>query len=183
MTAVSEDQVAAPSAVAPPVPLARRIPAYIPILLSLPALFPLVWDSIRAWSAGQIPTGFVQYDLPYYMANARQHLVHGFHLTYGNPYAPCSTPEIYFQPHVFLLALVEWIGLGPGTALTLFGLAAMAFASIVAARLYARVVGWETTAQKARIDLLLLGRRRAVAAWPGVRILRPHGSSEGVRTV
>ncbi|MGH9592835.1 MAG: hypothetical protein ACRD5L_07065, partial [Bryobacteraceae bacterium] len=146
MTPVAERQ-----ATRSPVPLTRgsqRIPIYIPILLSLPALVPLLWDTISAWSAGRIPTGFVQYDMPVYVANARQHLVHGFHLFYSNPYAAFGKPEIYFQPHILLLALLESIGLGPGTAFTLFGLGAMAFASTVAARLYQRLIGWETAAHK-----------------------------------
>jgi hypothetical protein len=95
-----------------------------------------------------IPTGFIQYDLAYYVANARQHFDEGFHLTYGNPYASYGTPAIYFQPHIFLLGILQKIGIGPGLALNLFGLAAVAFAALTAARLYEELIGWRTTAQK-----------------------------------
>jgi len=125
-----------------------RIPAYLPLLLSLPALIPLLWAWIAARANGMIFTGFISYDLPYYLANARQHFARGFEPTFSNPYAPYGSPAIYFQPQTFLLALLDRLGFGPALALNLFGLAAMAFASIVAARLYEEVVGWETTAQK-----------------------------------
>lgn len=126
----------------------RRIPVYIPLLLALPALFPLVWDAIDAWRRGLAPTGFVQYDMAYYLANARQHFVQGFHALYSNPYAPYGSPAIYFQPHLLLIGLLQRLGLDPGAALNLFGLAAMAFAAIVAARLYEEVAGWGSTAKK-----------------------------------
>lgn len=132
-----------------PVPVRKNsIPLYVPLLLAVPALIPLIWDSIRAWSTGLVPTGFIQYDMPYYLANARQHFAGGFHLTYSNPYAPYGSPPIYFQPHILLLGVLQKMGLTPGVALNLFGLAAMVFASIVAARLYQEVVGWGTTVQR-----------------------------------
>ena len=126
----------------------RRMPLFVPLLLSIPAFFPLVWEALRAWSKGQVPTAFVQYDLPYYLANARQYFAEGFHLTYGNPYAPYGTPAIYFQPHLFLLGVLQWLGLGPSLALIVFQIAAVSFASIVAAKLYEEWIGWRTLAQK-----------------------------------
>ena len=64
------------------------IPRSVPLLLALPALIPLLWSWIQARSRGMVFTGFIQYDLAYYVANARQHFTHGFALTYSNPYAP-----------------------------------------------------------------------------------------------
>jgi hypothetical protein len=125
-----------------------KIPLIIPLLASIPAFFPLAWTALRAWRNGLVPTAFIQYDLPYYVANGRQHFAQGMHLTYGNPYASYDTPAIYFQPHIFLLGLLQWIGLGPDLALIAFHLAAVAFAAIVAAKLYEEWVGWNTLARK-----------------------------------
>ncbi len=128
--------------------VSQKVPAYLPLLLSLPALIPLAWSWFAARAQGLLFTGFVQYDVPYYLANARQHFASGWGFTFSNPYAPYGSPAIYFQPQTFLLAVLQHVGLGPALALNLFGLAAMAFAATVAARLYEEVVGWKTTAHK-----------------------------------
>lgn len=125
-----------------------KIPAVIALLMGLPAFVPVVWTALRAWRNGLVPTAFVQYDLPSYVANGRQFFAQGFRLAYSNPYASYSSPAIYFQPHIFLLGLLQRIGLSPDLALIAFHLAAVAFASIVAARLYEEWVGWDTLAQK-----------------------------------
>ena len=127
---------------------AAKVPLFVPLLASLPAFVPLAWTALRAWWSGLVPTAFVQYDLPYYVANGRQHFAQGFHLAYGNPYASYGTPAIYFQPHIFLLGLLQWIGLAPDWALIAFHAAAVAFAAIVGAKLYQDWVGWRTRAQK-----------------------------------
>lgn len=127
---------------------AARIPLLVALLMGLPAFFPLIWTALRAWRQGLVPTAFIQYDLPYYLANGRQSFVNGIHLNYGNPYAGYGTPAIYFQPHIFLLGLLQRIGLTPDLALLAFHLAAVAFASIMAARLYEEWVGWNTPARK-----------------------------------
>jgi hypothetical protein len=129
----------------------------VPFLLALPAFIPLLIACVRAWSHGLVPTGFVQYDLPYYVANARQHFAGGFHLTYGNPYAPYGSPAIYFQPHIFLLSILDQIGLDPGISLNLFGIFAVAFGVAVAARLYRQIVGWNTTAEKLGLIVFFWG--------------------------
>jgi hypothetical protein len=121
---------------------------WVPVLLALPALIPLAASLVVAWSRGEVATGFVQDDMPYYMANAREHFDQGFRLFYGNPYAGYNTPTIYFQPHIFLLGCLQHLGLDPGVAYNLFGLAAMMFAAFVAVRLYREVVGWRSPASK-----------------------------------
>jgi len=133
------------------------VPRYLPLLLGLPALLPLVFACCGAWSHGLLPTGFITYDMACYMANARAHFVHGFHLTYGNPYAPYNTPAIYFQPHLLLLAILERTGLDPGVAYNLFGLGAIAFAATAAAKLYEEIVGWQTLARKLGLVCLFWG--------------------------
>jgi hypothetical protein len=52
-------------------------------------------------------TGFLQWDSPYYMANARAHFDAGhFTLTYGLPFSPDpNTPRIYFQPLTLALGV------------------------------------------------------------------------------
>ena len=118
------------------------------LLLALPALIPLGHSLHAAWSQGLVPTGFIQYDMAYYLANAREHFDQGLSLTYGNPYAPAGTPAIYFQPHVLLLAFLQAAGLPPAIAFNLFGLFALALASVAAIRLYTELVGFDTQAQK-----------------------------------
>ncbi len=120
----------------------------VALLMGVPAFIPLAWTALRAWKNGLVPTAFVQYDLPYYVANGRQSFAQGFHLAYGNPYAGFETPAIYFQPDLFLLGLLQRIGLSPDVALIVFHLAAVAFAAIMAAKLYEEWVGWNTPAQK-----------------------------------
>src|ERR1051325_11465141 len=88
------------------------IPWRVPLLLSIPAFFPLAYVSFVAWTKDLIPTGFVQVDMPSYLANGREHFDEGFRLLWGNPYAPYGTPAIYFQPQIFLLGILAKIGLG-----------------------------------------------------------------------
>ena len=95
-----------------------------------------------------VPTGFIQYDMPYYLASGREYFDQGFQLTYGNPYAGYDTPAIYFQPHIFLLGLMQQLGLDPGVTFNCFGIVALLFAVTVAIWFYAEVVGVETPAKK-----------------------------------
>ena len=125
-----------------------KIPLIIPLLLGLPGFIPLVTAAIRAWRSGLVPTAFVQYDLPSYVANGRQSFLNGIHLNYPNPYASYGSPAIYFGPQYFLLGLLQKLGLSPDLALIAFHLAAVAFAVIAAAKLYEEWVGWNTTAKK-----------------------------------
>jgi len=125
-----------------------KTPWHIPLLLCLPAFFPLLYQSWLAWASGLIPTGFVQVDMASYAANGREHFDQGFQWTYGNPYAGYGMPAIYFQPHTFLLGVLQKLGLGPAVALNVFGVAAVILAAMAATRLYEEVVGWQTSAQK-----------------------------------
>lgn len=72
----------------------------------------------------QHPTGFVQYDQPYYLANARQYLDGATDgLRYASPFSSLEAPEpIYFQPQVAALALLwKLTGADPGLLFVLFG--------------------------------------------------------------
>ncbi len=125
-----------------------KIPLFVALLMGVPAFFPMLWTALRAWRNGLVPTAFVQYDMPCYVANGRQSFVGGFQLNYGNPYASYGSSAIYFQPHIFLLGLLQRIGLSPDMAFIAFQMAVVAFAAIVAAKLYEEWVGWNTPAQK-----------------------------------
>ncbi len=163
-------------ATAPPTGVrAPVMPLAVPLLLSLPVWIPLIVAVTRAWLSGRAPTAFIAYDLAYYAANGRQHFEQGFHLFYNNPYANYGTPAIYFQPHLFLLGLLQWIGLTPDVAFVVFGIGMVAFASIMAGKFYQEWAGWRTTPAEAWICLLFLGRRRAVADGRG---LRPVGTCQ-----
>lgn len=117
-------------------------------MLAVPALVPMAHAYIAPLAKGMVPTGFIQYDMPYYMANARECFDRGFHLLYGNPYAGYETPRIYFQPQIVLLGCLERLGLEPGLALNLFGLAALVFTTCVAIYFYREVVGLENAAKR-----------------------------------
>jgi hypothetical protein len=127
---------------------AGTMPAWVPLLLSLPAWIPLVWAAAKARWNGLVPTAFVHYDYPYYLANGRQHFANGFHLAYSNPYASFQSPNIYFQPHLFLLGVMQRLGLSPDVTMILFNVAAVVFASLAAGKLHQEWVGWRTPAQK-----------------------------------
>ena len=104
-------------------------------------------------------TGFIQYDQPYYMANARKFFDGGFHFLYGNPFsADPGTPAIYFQIHLLVLGLVQAItGCDPGVLYVIFGFVAALACVRVAMALYDQVAGLTTRAQWAGLVLFIWG--------------------------
>src|SRR5580698_3872962 len=115
-----------PTTVVPP-PSSTRI-YWAALLLSLPALLPLAGAIVVPYLHNMVPTGFIEYDMPFYMANARAQFSQGFHLLYGNPFAGYDTPAIYFQPQILLLGCMLQLGLGPAVAFDCFGLLTLVFA-------------------------------------------------------
>lgn len=96
----------------------------ISLVLAAPAFIPLIAHYIGFWRIGLWPTGFIQGDMPYYMANARELWDSGgFHLAYGNPFSfRYETPRIYFQPLTVLLGILERItGADPGILFAVVG--------------------------------------------------------------
>jgi len=70
-------------------------------------------------------TGFIQYDMASYMANAREHFDNGyFRFSYSNPFSySYESKAIYFQPQTLLLALIwKLTGLDPGVVFNIFGI-------------------------------------------------------------
>lgn len=116
-------------------------------LLSLglfaPALFPYAVH-FAYQPPGRLATGFVDYDLPYYMANAREHFDNGkFRFFYSNPYdASYESSAIYAQPMTLGLAtFMHLTGLAPNVVFLLFELVAGWVCARVAVALYTEVVG------------------------------------------
>ena len=83
-------------------------------LLSVP-IFLLYAAHFLGGPSGESPTGFIQDDMPYYVANARQYLDgHQQGVLYSNPYDFSEdSPAVYFQP--FILAVRCLLPLSFGT--------------------------------------------------------------------
>lgn len=92
---------------------------YLPVVVFNGAQFPGGADE-----ASSVPTGFVQYDQPYYMANARQYVDGATNgLLYASPFSALQDPPvIYFQPQTLALGwLWRLTGADPGLLFLLFG--------------------------------------------------------------
>jgi hypothetical protein len=121
--------------------LALIVPASAPYLANLSVLY---LARVSPGLTNLRPTGFIAYDMPYYMANAREHFDGGrFQLSYGNPYSPYDdTRAIYFQPMTLLLGVAWWLtNLDPGVIWVAFGVVAALGCARVALALYRTVVG------------------------------------------
>ena len=77
----------------------------------------VIWDNHA--------TGFIQYDQPYYMANAREYFDDGnISLTYKNPSDfRADAPKLYFQPQSFVMGLIlKYTNIDPMYLFVVFGL-------------------------------------------------------------
>ncbi len=128
----------------PPQPRPASSAWLLAAALALPAALPYLAHLARAATQGLLPTGFLVYDMAFYMATAREHFDDGgFRLLYGLPFSPAySTPAIYFQPHTLLLGLA-WRATGwdPGLVFVLFGAAAAVACARGAVALYREIAG------------------------------------------
>ena len=122
----------------------RVRPWLISLALAIPAGWPYLTHYLKR-TGDRVATGFIQYDMPYYMANAREYFDTGG-LTYGNPFSPSyETPAIYFQPMtLFLGAVWRLTGADPGLIFVCFGSIVAMFCARAAVALYQEVVGLET---------------------------------------
>lgn len=128
-------------------------------LLILPALVPFATHYLVQLN-GRVPTGFIQYDQPYYMANAREHFDDGaFRLTYGSAYThEYGTPAIYFQPFTLVLGgLLKATGMDPAALYLLFGLVVALLFARVAIALYEELFGLHTRAHRAAMVAFMWG--------------------------
>ncbi len=115
----------------------------ISLALAAPAWLPYV-SHFAAPPSGELATGFLVYDMPYYLANAREHFDNGrFQLLYSNPFDPrYDAPAIYIQPMTLALAIVlSTTHIDPGLLLVIFEFAAAWVCARVALAMYAEVVG------------------------------------------
>ncbi len=103
--------------------------------------------------------GFLQYDQPYYLANAREHFDAGFSLLYRLPFTPnYETPALYFQPLSLALgAILHLTQIDPGLLYVLttlvFGLVCIRL--VIA--LYEMLFGLQGFAQRLCLVLFLWG--------------------------
>ena len=123
----------------------------VALALALPAFAPLVAHYVGFARAGLQPTGFLAYDTPYYMANAREHFdAGGFSLVYGSPFTyDYATPRVYFQPLTLLLGLLgRHPGADPGVVFGLVGLIAAVACGRIAIALFDRFASRATLSGK-----------------------------------
>ena len=128
--------------------------------LALPAFAPLVGHYVGFIRAGLHPTGFLAYDMPYYMANAREHFdAGGFSLLYGSPFTyDYGTPRIYFQPLTLLLGLFGRLpGADPGVVLALVGLIAAVVCARIGIALFDRFASRATPSGKLALVVFFWG--------------------------
>ena len=123
--------------------MGRPVCWLICFVLVLPATIPY-FAHYLVGARGLVPTGFIQYDMPYYTALAHGYFNDGhFHFTYGNPFSPSySTPRIYFQPFTLMLAVLSrWTALSGGVIFMLVGFVAAVLCVMLALILYRDIVG------------------------------------------
>lgn len=99
-------------------------PWLLSVLLCIP-IYALYIANFTGLPSGVSGTGFLQYDQPYYMANARAYSNGGnFSLTYGLPFSvDPNTPRIYFQPLTAVLGFVLYLtGSDPGVLYMIAGI-------------------------------------------------------------
>ena len=104
-----------------------RVAWLVAVALALPAFAPLVAHYVGFLREQLQPTGFLIYDTPYYMANAREHFdAGGFSFFYGSPFSyDYGTLRIYFQPLTLILGfLIRLPGADPGFVFGAVGLVA-----------------------------------------------------------
>jgi hypothetical protein len=111
--------------------------------LALPAVVPLAAHVSGMRAHGYAPTGFVQSDMPYYLANARRIFDGSFNGFYSNPNSyRADSPKIYFQPLILLLGvLVRVTGAQPGFVFQFVGVLGILATIRVALALCTAIVG------------------------------------------
>jgi hypothetical protein len=131
----------------------------VSIVLLLPAAIPYFahFATSKPYSR---PTGYVQPDMPIYMAKAREYFDSGqFSPTYSNP---CSDsyrePRIYFQPWTLALGAAQWFsGLSPRLLFVGFWVVSALCCARVALGLYRELVGLDSRAARHGLVIFFWG--------------------------
>jgi hypothetical protein len=145
----------------------------ISLALASPAFLPYV-SHFAAPPAGRLPTGFIAYDMPYYVANAREHFDQGrFRLFYSNPFdARSDAPAIYVQPMSLALgATLHATGIPPGALFVVFEFLAAWVCARVAFALYAEIVGLGGWARRLGLVAFFWGGGLLVLAAAGYSLI------------
>jgi hypothetical protein len=92
---------------------------------------------VRHYASPPIPTGFIQYDAPYYSANGRAAFQRGNGFAYPNPYEfDAKAPVVYFHWYTWILGFgITRLGLEPGLQYVGIGLLACVIWSWLSLRL------------------------------------------------
>ncbi|MGO9915826.1 MAG: hypothetical protein ACLQIB_14115 [Isosphaeraceae bacterium] len=138
----------------------------VSLALFAPALVPYA-AHFAYQMPGRQPTGFIDYDMPYYMANARQHFDTGhFRFFYSNPYnAFDASPSVYFQPMTLVLGtLMHWTGIAPNQLFLIFEVLAGWVCARVGVALYAEIVGLSDWARRLGLVVFFWGAGLMVIA-------------------
>lgn len=117
----------------------------------LALLSPVLIVYISHYLSQPNPTGFIQYDMPYYMANAREYFdCESFNLFYSNPFSSfLDSSHIYFQPQILFLGLLwKTTSLDPGIVFCLFGFISGLICLRLALLVYQTLFGFETWIDK-----------------------------------
>ena len=125
----------------------------------LPAAIPHVAHWMDRRSNSQ-PTGYIQADMPLYMAKAREAFDSGpFGILYGNPCEGFSNePRIYYQPWTFALGLIHWLtSIPPGVLFTWFWFVAAWSASRVFLAVFEQWVGLDSVSKKFALVVFFWG--------------------------
>ncbi len=121
----------------------------IALALMAPAMIPYV-AHVAEWKAYSLPTGYIQPDMPVYVAKAREAFDDGrFHVLYGNPSGGAvDEPRIYFQPWTFALGLIHHLtSIPPGILWVAFAFVAAWGTTRAAIAVYEDFVGLDSRAK------------------------------------
>lgn len=131
----------------------------VSMALAAPALVPYVAQYCGT-PAGQHPTPFIQYDTPYYLANAREHFDNGdFRLLYSNPFDwRYEAPAIYIQPMTLILGvLLRFTDISANILWIAFEVVAALACSRIALAFYTEIVGISDTARRLGLIVFFWG--------------------------
>jgi hypothetical protein len=105
-------------------PSNRKLWLYSLVLMAPIVLLHIAHFSMGAFNSQHLPTGFIHYDMPYYMANAREYKeAESFSILFRLPFSPdYSNNPIYFYPQLLLMGLIlKFTAIDPPALLLGFG--------------------------------------------------------------